>query len=461
MQQPMNTDANSLNQAGTRAERNYTMSVKSIRTFAAIAALAAASLSVGCGSSSKAADADAAKNVEPVVVTAVEATATKVADYIEANGEFVARESSAVSPQVEGLVAATLVEMGGFVNEGAPLIQLDRTNAELSLQDARATEKQGEAALAQAEARLGVSNTQDLSTNPDAAAARANFEAAEANLNLAQSEEKRSRSLRETGDVSQSSYDRALAQLRSAEAQRNAAKQQYQAALDIAKQSAGGVTSARAVLEAARVRVKMAEKNLRDTTVRAPFTGYVSDRPVSVGEYVTTSTVLAVVEKVQPLRLRLRVPETRASVVKTGQKVIARIQAYPDKSFEGEVTAVNPAVESASRSFIAEAIFPNAERILRPGMFTTARLETGSERELVSVPSTSAKADSATDTIVVWVVERDHARMRTVQLTRRDGDRAYIAEGVKPGEKVLAGNTTMLYDGAPIRISGAPAKGAE
>src|SRR6516164_6988054 len=209
----------------------------------------------------------------------------------EETGSFVADESSDIAPPVAGRVVATPVNVGDFVKEGQVVCELDHRDAQLKLEQARAQLDQAEFAYRQAQSRLGLNGENKFEPDqvPEVVAARANYESAAASAKLAAADAKRYENLVNSGDVSRSAYEKARTQQETAEAQANAARQQYEAALNGARTGWGGVENAQAALEAARAQLAQAQKTLADMTIRAPFDGFISARPVAAGEYVATS----------------------------------------------------------------------------------------------------------------------------------------------------------------------------
>jgi membrane fusion protein, multidrug efflux system len=120
------------------------------------------------------------------------------------------------------------------------------------------------------------------------------------------------------------------------------------------------------------------------------------------------------------------------------------------RRFSGRVTAVNVAVNPASRTVLVEATFANDDLRLKPGMFATAEIEQGSAREVVALPRAAVQKDDRTDGFRAWVVEGGRARIRIVQMVREVGDRVLIAAGVRAGEPVITSDAQGLFDGAPV-----------
>ena len=187
-------------------------------------------------------------------------------------------------------------------------------------------------------------------------------------------------------------------------------------------------------------------------TIRAPFDGYVSARPVAVGQYVALTNKIATVVKTQILKLQLQVPEGQAARVKLGMEVQATVAAYADRRFTGKVTAVNPAVDPGSRSFIVEAKFPNPDLTLRPGMFATGQIFLPGGEQAVFVPKNAVVSDAATNSSQVFVIDNGKARLRVVQVLNGEGGQVRVLAGVNGGERVAVNKLADLYEGCPVEV---------
>jgi RND family efflux transporter MFP subunit len=245
-------------------------------------------------------------------------------------------------------------------------------------------------------------------------------------------------------------YDQARALASSARAEANAARQNYELAINMARTSNAGIANAQAQLEAARAQVGLARKAVADTTIVAPFGGYVSDRPVAVGEYVTPASKIATIMKTSPIKLRLQVPELDSARIRVGMDVEATVDAYADARFAGKVTAVNPAIELNSRAATVEVEIANADNRLRPGMFATGRILQADGGEGIFVPRAAVLEDPNTNSFRVFVIDQDKARLRVVQVGEREGEMVRIVSGVSAGEMVATSNLEQLYEGASI-----------
>jgi RND family efflux transporter MFP subunit len=193
-----------------------------------------------------------------------------------------------------------------------------------------------------------------------------------------------------------------------------------------------------------------AEKALADTSIRAPFDGYISARPVAAGEYVALTNKIATIVKIGTLKLQLQAPEQRASQVKKGMTVKARVAAWPDRVFTGQVTAINPSVDPNARVFILEARFDNAGSPLRPGMFSTAKVVLPGGENAVFVPRTAVMRDRTTDSYQVFTIDNGTAHLKVVVSGETDGDWIRIVSGLAGTETVATTKLNELFDGAAV-----------
>jgi multidrug efflux pump subunit AcrA (membrane-fusion protein) len=386
----------------------------------------------------------------PVPVTTSTAISQPVAAYIQATGSFAADESSDIAPETGGQVVATPVDVGAFVSQGAVIARLDDRDARLRLEQAEANERQAAAAVRQAQEKLGLGRggTFNPSDVPEVRAARQNYEAAEAQAKLAETNAQRYARLVETGDVARAVFDQARTQAETARAQSNAARQQLEVATNVARQSFVGISQAQAQLDAARTQVQLARKAIADTLVKAPFSGYISDRPIAVGEYVAPTSKVATLLRTSPIKLQLQLPESDAGRVRPGMTVVATVSAFPGKEFTGQVTVINPAIDSASRTITVEAEMNNPGNTLRPNMFATGRIMQPSGGQGVFIPREAIINDASTGSARAYVVEGDKARLRVVQAGDESAGLVHIVSGISAGEVVATSNLDQLFDGA-------------
>jgi RND family efflux transporter MFP subunit len=376
----------------------------------------------GCGAD--ATDAKAAAEASAVTVSTITAAEQPVMRFIRVSGTLTAQEDAEVAAEIAGRVVATPVERGSLVRANDALIQIASTDVEAQAQEAQAN-------AAQIEARLGLDGGAafDAERVPEVANAKASYD-------LAQSEFGRAQRLYQEKLLSQSDFDQKSMQMEATRRQydvaKNGAAQQYQAWM------------------AAKARVTVAQKALADTVVRAPFTGAVGERFVSVGDYVTRGARIASVVRIDPLRVELTVPEQYVSVVAVGRAVTFEVDAYPKETFTGQVRFVSPAVTASTRALTIEAIVPNATGRLKPGFFATAQIEESEKRPGILVPLTAIR--TVAGTARVFVIVNDRAEERIVMTGQAVGEQVEIAGGVKAGERVAASGVAGLVDGVKVTV---------
>jgi len=406
---------------------------------------------VACGSKQP---VEVKTSAAPVAVTTAKATIRQVPADFEETGTFIAEESSQIAPVAAGRVIATPVDVGAHVGKGDIICELDPRDAQLRLDQARAQLEEATASVRQMQSRIGLSgaprSTFDAEKVPEVAAARANYESAQANARMAAADAQRYASLAVTGDVSQSALQRARTQQETAEAQVNGAKQQYEAAANAARQSSEAVSTSLASLDSVKAQVAQAEKSLADTKIRAPFDGFITGRPVAAGEYVALTDKIATIVRIGTVKLDLETPEQRASLAHVGDKVVAKVAAFPNREFQGRVIAVNASVDPNSRAFILEAAFENHDAALKPGMFATAHVQLPGSASGIFVPKQAVLRDKTTDSNQVFTIGEGKARLRVVAIQEAASNDIRIASGISGGETVATSNLSELFDGAPV-----------
>ncbi len=236
-----------------------------------------------------------------------------------------------------------------------------------------------------------------------------------------------------------------------AEADRDLARQSLSRTRDLLAQEA----SSRAELERAEAtsrgsaaQVDLLNVRLGRTVIRAPFSGVVGQRTVSLGDYVTTSSKLATLQTVSPQRAAFQVPERYADQLKRGQRVTFQVAALPGRQFSGVVDFVDPVVQLPGRTITVKAQVPNRGRELQPGMFIEVRLATAVRPRAIVIPEDAVLPLQGSS--FVWVALGGKATRRQVTLGVRSPGFVEVIEGVAAGEQVVVGGQERLGEGAPV-----------
>lgn len=394
-----------------------------------------------------------AENAGPAVaITVVKTEVREVPAYIQASGSLVADETSDIAPRAAGKVKNVSANIGDFVGQGRVIATIDDSDARLQLASANAGVKQAVAAVRQAEARLGLSpnGTFNATTIPEVRAASANYEQFLAELRQAEANERRYSELVKTGDVAMITYEQFRTARDTARARVNSAKQGLEAAANAARQNNQAIRSAEAAVEASRSQVGVAQQALADTIIRAPFSGFISARPVAVGEYVSSASIVATLLRSNPIKIQIQIAEADIPSVQLGRGVSVQVDAFKDRNFAGTVTAVNPALDATSRSAVVEARIDNSENFLRTGMFGTARITKEGGGTSVFVAKSAVYNDLSTQSYRAFVVIDGIVKLRVVQLGTEEGDFYQILDGLNADETVATSNLDQLYEGARV-----------
>src|SRR4051812_22899476 len=288
-----------------------------------ILSLALLGLAALAGCKGGSADAAAAVKEEPPVSVQTEAVQViEVPRTLRLTGTLRGDRETDLAANASGRVTATSVERGEQIKPGQVLAKLDTRAAALSAADARA---QVDSIRAQAE--------------------------------QAQGECDKYEQLKARGAISDLEYQQKITQCRTLPLN----------------------------VQAASARAALAAQNVGDGVIRAPFAGVVTERYVEVGQFVRQDSRVVTIVSADPLRLQIAVPEAQIGSVKEGAEVTFTVAAYPKRTFEGKVRFVSGALRATTRDLVVEAIVPNPDRALLPGMFADLELGIGTQR-LASVP---------------------------------------------------------------------------
>ncbi len=396
-------------------------------------------LAVACGGSKANVRQEQANSAPPVAidVTTASAIVRELPQYFEATGSLTGDEQTDVAPSIAGKVVAIGVDMGSYVKRGQMIVRLDDVDSKLRVQQQQAQLDQMRASLRQAEEKVGVRPGQSFNLNniPEVANARVALELAEKNL-------RRSEKLIESGDISRSQYDQQ-------KAQRDQLREVYESALSLARQNYAAVMTARANVANAESQLNLARRSLSYALVFSPIDGFVAERTADLGEYVSPTTKVATIVRINPLRVRIDIPEQAIPAISVGQSVSVTTSAWPDKNFSGRIARVSPNVTPASRTLTVEAEIENSNGALKPGQFATVRILQSRAQPAVLVPARSVRTESGVSR--VFVIKNGHVQERVVQLGQTEGDLIQIKNGVGGDELVATSNIEQLGDGMAVR----------
>jgi multidrug efflux system membrane fusion protein len=240
-----------------------------------------------------------------------------------------------------------------------------------------------------------------------------------------------------------------------------------QLSLDRAKQLASRqfgpqatVDSAQAAYDQAQAGIAKTEAIISQKLVRAPFDGELGVRHVEVGQFLTAGTQIVTLTDLSTLYANLTVTEKDSAALKVGQTVRILVDAYPGRTFEGKITAIEPQIATDTRNIRVQATLENPDHILKPGMFATTTVVLPDKPAVVTIPETAVDYTLYGDSVFLITEKKaDDGKtsltaVRTfVRSGNRIGGRAEILSGLKPGDRVVAVGQLKLQSGAAVAIS--------
>ena len=320
---------------------------------------------------------------------------------VEVVGTLAAVDQVTISSEADGKVSRILADLGDRVTAGQVADRARQRKAAVHLEQQRA-------ALARALAQYGAPDTEhlpDIEKTPDVQKAKA--ELVQATQAFDRANELFKRPL-----VSRQTLDDAHATLQ-------AKRAGYDSSLQNAK-------NLRASIQGSEASMKLADRELRDTYIRAPFDGYVEKRFVNLGELVKAQMPVMAVVRLDPLKVIAEIPEKMAPWIAVGQAVELHVDAYPDRTFAGKVSRISPAVNTATRAFPFEALVPNPDAVLKPGTFARVQIESGKIDSVLTLPYAALQYRYGVNR--VFVVNGDKLAMRELTVGERLGERIEIVE---------------------------------
>ena len=393
--------------------------------------------------------------IKPLPITVAKAEAREVQRAVETIGSLLAWDDVQVKTEQPGTIARLLVDLGDPVTRGKVLAEYDAREFELAVKQAEADLLSAEQSLLRARATVQSSEAalrraKDNLVTLESEVTRTQSEVDWAKSELGRTQELFRKELIAARDVdnSRNLYNVATARM----AQAVVARDQHPDQVRIAESQLDSDRAALRVAEAEVARrdasLGIARKRLGDTTIRAPFAGVVAKRHMNAGEYVKENTAVFSLVALDPLKYTGTVSERFAPDLKGGQRIELSVEAYPGRTFAGQVTRISPAVEVQTRSLALEGRVTNADGRLRPGFFAKGAVLTKKDGAVAFVPAEAVVYFVGISK--VFVVGKGKVEERLVKAGARQGAWVEIAEGVTPGETVAVSNLSQLFNGAPV-----------
>jgi RND family efflux transporter MFP subunit len=374
----------------------------------------------GCGDSEAQVTASrgGAANLPAKQVKLAKSEARRLVQTVTAPGTLAADEQAVLSFKVAGRVSEIKVDLGSQARKGQVIAKLEAIDFKVRLQ-------QAEAALQQARVRLGLppQGDDDRIDPENTSLARQ----ARAVLEEARSNRDRTMQLVNQGIQSKADSDRVESAFKVADSR-------YQDALE-------EVRNRQAVLLQRRSELAIAQQQLVEAALYAPFDGAVRQRTASLGEYLNAGAPVVTIVRLHPLRLRLETPEREAQGIKVGHSVSVVVDGDNQQSYTGRVARLSPAFQEQSRTLIIEAEVDNQHGKLRPGSFAKAEIQTSVTSDVVMVPAAAIVTFAGIQK--VFSVKDNKAVEKNVMVGRRDGDWV-VVEGLEANAPVILSPGTLV-----------------
>ncbi len=328
------------------------------------------------------------------------------------------------------------VQAGDKVVRNAELAQVRPLDYQHALEQAEAQHAQAQAQWAQAQA-------QRAQAQAELARARANFNAAEV-------EYKRSSNLFRLASVTKPQYDEAKGRYEADSAAVAAAEEGVKAAVDGVKGAEDGVAKA-------AVAVKEAKLSLRDTTVNAPFAGWITARNVNRGSLVDGNTIGFSIQDTHLVKAAFAIPDFRLSGIRRGQEQSVLLEPL-HRTVTGVVTSISPQADPQSRVFTVEVTLDNPHEDIRPGMIGSLILgRTRDSRPRLVVPLAAVvRAPADPNGFAVFrLIERGGktcASAQTIEIGETFGDSIEVTRGLSAGQKIISLGGAQLHDGQQVSV---------
>ena len=390
-----------------------------------LAALGSVAALTSCGHTTQAASEQPAVPVELRAPAVVER-----AQSVSASGSVEGSETADVAFLVSGKVSRVLVEEGQHVTKGQLLAEIEPTDYRNAFNAANA---QKEAARA-------------VSQKADAGLRKQELEQARIDFERAEDEYKRMKFLVERKSLPPNDFQKF-------EAAYNASKERYEMAQEGTRKE--DIATAEAQAHAADAQASEEQKRLNDTRLLAPISGNISMRRVDPGQTVAAGTSVFSIVDLNPVKVRVGVPEAEIDKVKYGAVAEITAPSLAGRRFEGKVEIIGVAAEPASRTYTVKIIVPNPGPVLLAGMVAEARIFGANKVRVLTLPAEAIVHDSqGAPNVYVYNAERKRVYARRVDVGPPDGAELEIHSGLQGSEQIVVAGQQKLREGSLVEVLG-------
>ena len=364
-------------------------------------------------------------------------------------GDILPSRQTPIFAKTSGYIRAIHAERGDFVKAGRLLVEIEPTEMENAMDQARA-------ALQTALAGLQVARSNLESARANLLNQQANLARAQAVLANDRRQAERLAELFAKGLVSAQERDNARTAYESSQAAARAQEAQVQVARVQIETSDSQVKLAEAQVEQQRSAVRMAQMRVDDTRITAPFSGYVSQKGIEVGAAVSSqaaatsnaSVAILVLQDIDPVKVQIEVPERDVARVRLGNAVRLTADAYPDRRFGGTVRQIVHTLDPRTRTMGVEVDIPNGERLLKPGMYARVQLVLDVQRAALLVPLEALVGGESRPGVLL--VRDGKVATAPVQLGPTDGPLVQVIRGLGPDDQVIVQGKELVREGQAV-----------
>ena len=218
---------------------------------------------------------------------------------------------------------------------------------------------------------------------------------------------------------------------------------------------------AKATLDSTEAAVAAKQALIEKKRIIAPFDGILGIREADLGQYLAPGSPIVLLEALDPIHCDFALPERYLASLATGQTVTLAVQAYPDEIFQGRITALNPAVEVATRNLRVQATLENPDHRLRPGMFAEVRVLLPQREQVLTLPEGAITYNPYGDS-VFEVLEGEQGltvQRRQIETGESRQGRVEIRSGLSPGARVVSAGQVKLRNGVAVVLDDKPSPG--
>jgi membrane fusion protein (multidrug efflux system) len=199
------------------------------------------------------------------------------------------------------------------------------------------------------------------------------------------------------------------------------------------------------------------QATIEKKTIRAPFAGRLGIRQINLGQYLDVGKPIVSLQSLTPIYANFTLPQQQLAQLNTGMRVRLQTDAFPDRKFEGKLTAINPDLDASTRSVALQATFENPDQLLRPGMFARVEVILPEEKNVLVIPAISLISEAYGQS--VYVIESSASsngkpnltvQQRFIRTGRAQGDFVTVESGLKVGDRIVTAGAFKLRSGMAV-----------